>query len=132
MFFLIFLLLILVGGGLAVIVMQNLAVTLHITLFSWQSPDLPVGLWIVGAFFLGALLLYLVSLVSAWHDLKLVKKLKKRVAELEQQAQQSTPPMPAAPPINGPTSSQPTGPMMQMPGVMPSGSGPLLPQNYRQ
>ncbi len=132
MFFLIFLLFLLVIGALAVIVMQNLSMTLHITLFSWQSPDLPVSLWIIGAFFVGALLLYLVSLASAWHDLKEMKKLKKRVAELEQQALLNTPRTPTAPPMSGSTSSQLAGPLMQMPGVMPSGSGPLQPQNYRQ
>ncbi|GCE06208.1 lipopolysaccharide assembly protein LapA domain-containing protein [Dictyobacter aurantiacus] len=85
MFYLILLLFLLVCGGLAVLTILNFTTQVHIVLFSWQSPDLPIGMWILLAFFLGALLLYLVSLVSAWSDRRKIKKLQRNVAELQEQ-----------------------------------------------
>ncbi|GHO83055.1 LapA family protein [Dictyobacter formicarum] len=85
MFYLILLLFLLVCGGLAVLTILNFTTQVHIVLFSWQSPDLPIGMWILLAFFLGALLLYFVSLVSAWSDRRKIKKLQQNVAELQEQ-----------------------------------------------
>lgn len=85
MFYLILLLFLLVCGGLAVLTILNFTTQVHVVLFSWQSPDLPIGMWILLAFFLGALLLYFVSLASAWSDRRKIKKLQRNVAELQEQ-----------------------------------------------
>jgi hypothetical protein len=79
----------------------------HISLFMWQTPNLPVGLLILLAFLLGALLLYAVSVLSALHDKGEIKKLKKRVAELESQSAQPIQTVPA----------QGISPIMPMPGM---------------
>jgi len=103
MFYLILVLFLLVCGGLAVLTVLNFTTQVHIVLFSWRSPDLPIGMWILLAFFLGALLLYLVSLVSAWSDRRKIKKLQKNVAELQEQLQAVSRPvsMPGLPPSVG-------------------------------
>jgi uncharacterized integral membrane protein len=92
MFFLILLLFLLVCGGMAALTILNFSTQVHIVLLSWQSPDLPIGMWILIAFFLGALLLYFVSVASAWSDRREIKKLRKHVLELQQQLTVSTPP----------------------------------------
>lgn len=100
MFYLILLLFLLVCGGLAVLTILNFTTQVHVVLFSWQSPDLPIGMWILLAFFLGALLLYFVSLVSAWSDRRKIKKLQQNVAELQEQllaAKQQSVSMPGIP-----------------------------------
>jgi uncharacterized integral membrane protein len=93
MFFLILLLFLLVCGGMAALTILNFSTQVHIVLLSWQSPDLPIGMWILIAFFLGALLLYFVSVASAWSDQREIKKLRKHVFELQQQLAVSTPPV---------------------------------------
>jgi uncharacterized integral membrane protein len=99
MFFLILLLFLLVCGGLAALTIFNFATQVHIVFLSWQSPDLPIGLWMLMAFFLGALLLYFVSVTSAWADRREIRKLRKHnlelqqhILELQQQAIVSRPP----------------------------------------
>lgn len=110
MFYLVLILLLLAGGALTVLTIQNLMTPVKLMVFSWLSPDLPVGLVILFSFVLGAALLYLFSVASAWRDQRELKKLQKRVAELElrQQMGVSEPP---------PISLQATSPMMQMPGM---------------
>ena len=116
MLFFILLLFILAGGIFAVITVENLMTSVHLTLFGWQTPELPVGLLVLSAFLLGALLLYIVSFLSAWRDKRELKDLHKRISELEQQqAQQqrsaaASPPMPM-PPLHPNTSTLP------MPGM---------------
>jgi uncharacterized integral membrane protein len=160
MFYLIIVLFLLIGGALTVVAVQNLSVAVQLTLFAWHSPSLPLGLWIVGAFFVGALLLYLVSMVSAWHDRREIKKLRRYIGELEKQkqaamnvAQPVTPNVPAQPvnpnpsgllqpqpnvpaqPANpnpsGRLQTQPVAPMMAMPGVTPK-DRELQTPNFRQ
>ena len=99
MFFLVLLLFLLVCGGLAVLTIFNFATQVHLVFMSWHSPDLPIGMWMLITFFVGALLLYLVSIVSAWADRREIKKLRKRnlalqqqILELQQQAILSRPP----------------------------------------
>ena len=114
MLYLILVLFLLVGTALTGIIIQNLSTQqAHINVFSWHTPDLPVGLLVLLAFLLGALLLYIVSILSALRDYSEMRQLRKRVAALEQQIAanvQQTPP---------PTTSGPTMPMPGMP------SGPL-------
>ncbi len=80
------LLFLLVTAGLAVIVFLNTGSYVSLAVFGWHAPSLPVGVLILLAFFLGALLLYIISLTSAWHDMREMKILRRRVADLEQAA----------------------------------------------
>lgn len=78
---------VLVGGVLAVLAFENFAtltIEVHLRVFGWHTPALPLGLVLLLAFLLGALLLYVVTVLSAWRDRRQLAKLRKRVAELEQ------------------------------------------------
>ncbi|WP_157506367.1 lipopolysaccharide assembly protein LapA domain-containing protein [Ktedonobacter racemifer] len=134
MFYLVLVMIVLAGGVITLVAVQNLSNTTQLEVLIWQAPALPAGLLILGAFILGALLLYLSSVGSAISDRKQIQKLRQRVKELEQQqAQQAQSPQPpqapsATMPPQGPAGSgpgpiqmQPTAPIMQMPGM----SGPL-------
>lgn len=111
MFFLILLLFILLGGIFAVITVENLTTPVHLALFGWQTPEIPIGLLVLAAFLLGAFLLFLVSFLSAWHDKHELKEMHVRIHELEQQqAMQQRPPTPM-PPMHANTSP------LQMPGM---------------
>ena len=67
-----------------VLTIQNLGTTVPLSVFIWQTPSLSLGLLLLFSFILGALLLYLVALVSAWRDTRDLRKLRLRIAELEQ------------------------------------------------
>ena len=86
MIYLVLVLFLLVGGTLTVLTIQNLEGAVPLSVFIWQIPSLPVGLLLLFSFVLGALLLYLVSFASAWRDTRDLKKLRRRIAELEQAA----------------------------------------------
>lgn len=120
MFFVILALFVVFGSLLTIITVQNLATPVLLTVFAWQSPQLPLGLVIVFSFVLGALLLYIVSLISAWRDGRQMKKLRQRIAELEQAAVGN---VVAAPLPNG---SIPAVPMPGMPGI--AGMPPAVPE----
>jgi uncharacterized integral membrane protein len=77
------LLFLLITAGLVVIVFLNTGSSISLAILGWHSPSLPMGLWILLAFFLGALLLYLISVTSAWHDSRELWKLRRRVVDLE-------------------------------------------------
>jgi uncharacterized integral membrane protein len=142
--FLIFLLFFLLCGGLVVLTVFNFATQVHLTVASWQSPDLPIGFWMILAFVLGAILFYLFTLASARSDRREMKRLQKQVSALEQEkaaASVAAAPVqnaaPASMSANVSTSSaHPTGPLMPMPGTSPvpqsSQRGDLPPQNFRQ
>lgn len=131
MLFVILLVLLLIGGGVTFIAMQNLTQPVHLVLFSWQTPNIPLGVCLVIAFLLGAILIYVVAVLSAASDRNAMKVLLLRVSELEEQVPQlkktsSTP--------SGDLSKS-TGPLMPMPGVnapLPGrlSTSPL--QNFRQ
>lgn len=113
MLYLILVLLLLVGSALIWITIHNFSSQPVLQVFIWQTPPLPVGLLILLAFLLGALLLYIVSILSALSDYYEVRHLRKRVAALEQQIATHV----QEPPL--PTTSSPTIPMPEM------SSGPL-------
>lgn len=131
MFYLVLVMIVLAGGVITLVAVQNLSNTTQLEVLIWQAPALPAGLLILGAFILGAFLLYLSSVGSALADRKQIKKLRQRVKELEQQQAQSpqppqasntmVPPQGPAGPGSAPIQMQPTAPMMHMPGM----SGPL-------
>jgi uncharacterized integral membrane protein len=85
MFFLIFFMFLLIGGALTLIAMQNSALLVHLSLFSWQTPNLPIGVWLIGAFLLGAIVLYFASVLSAIGDRREIKALRQQVLVLEEQ-----------------------------------------------
>ena len=86
MLYLILLLFLLVCIGLTAITVLDVSTQVHITILTWQSPDAPIGFWMLGAFFLGALLLYLVSVASAIHDRREIRRLRHQVSDLRQSA----------------------------------------------
>jgi uncharacterized integral membrane protein len=108
--YLILVLLLLVGGTVTWITIHNLTSQQALEVFIWQTPPLPVGLLILLAFLLGALLLYIVSILSALGDYYEMRQLRKRVAALEQQIAANVEQPPSAT----------SGPTIPMPG-MPSG-----------
>lgn len=111
MVYMILLIFVLVGGSLTLLMLQN-STPVQFALFAWQSPAMPLGVLLLAAFLLGALLLYAVAVASAWQDHRVVKQLRSRIAELEQ-AQLSS--------AGGPVQAVP--PIAQIP--MPGMSGPL-------
>jgi uncharacterized integral membrane protein len=84
MFFVIFVLFLIFAGVLTVITVQNLDTPVMLAMFTWHTPSLPLGLVVVFSFVLGALLLYVVSLLSAWREGRQIKQLRQRIAQLEQ------------------------------------------------
>ena len=78
---------VLVAGVLAVLAFENftaLTIEVHLKVFGWHVPALSLGVLVLLAFLLGALLLYVVTVVSAWKDRRELARLRRRVAELEQ------------------------------------------------
>lgn len=117
MFYIVLLVLVLGGGTLAVLVIENfsiLATATQLSFFVWQTPPLPLGLWLLISCLFGALVLYLLSVTAALRDRRELRMLRKRVAELEQaQARVTAGPLTAFPP-----------PIVPIPGIS---SGPLPP-----
>jgi uncharacterized integral membrane protein len=77
----------LAGGALTVLAFENMAtlmIEVHLTLFGWYAPILPLGVLLLLSCLLGALLLYIVTVLSALRDRRALAKLRRRVAELEQ------------------------------------------------
>ena len=85
MFYIVLFLFALAGSALVVLTIENLTTQVQFAVFAWQSPNLPLGLVVLIAFILGALLLYIVSALSALRDRGEKRRLRKRVNELEQQ-----------------------------------------------
>ncbi len=123
----------LIGGLMTFIAALNLTQSVHLNLFLWQTPDLPFGLCLMASFLCGAIVLYLVSVLSALGDRRSIKALQKRVHALEAQVT-------AMSQTSSPSTGQMAGeglssagnrPMMPMPGVMntpqPEGRMPSSP-----
>jgi uncharacterized integral membrane protein len=89
MIYLVLIVFVLVGSAMALLALQNVPTEVQLTLFIWHVPRFPLGVLLVAAFLLGALLLYVVSTLSALQERREVKKLRARVAELEQIAAKS-------------------------------------------
>jgi uncharacterized integral membrane protein len=89
----------LVCAGLAVLAIENLQTEVQLSLIAWQ-PQVSLGLLLLLAFVLGAAVLYLLAAASAWQDTRELKRLRLRVAGLEQEAKNvSTDPLPGVTPI---------------------------------
>src|SRR5437868_12507170 len=75
----------LLASAVTVLAIQNVSAfstTLHLSLFAWSMPPLPVGLLLLIACLLGALLLYALAVVSAVRDRRELQMLRKHLAEL--------------------------------------------------
>ena len=116
MIYLILMICLLVGSALTIVALQNLSTEVQFMLFTWSTPRIPLGILVLVAFLLGALVLYIVSLLSAVQDRREVRRLQRRVTELERAAARApSGPLPKAP--GGPlrvTGSSTTEPL---PGV---------------
>ena len=108
MFYLVLFIFAIAGSALVVLTIENITTQVQFAVFAWQSPNLPLGLVVLIAFILGALLLYIVSALSALRDRGEKKRLRKRVQELEQHVATLTPPQPVV---------QTQMPVVPMPGV---------------
>jgi uncharacterized integral membrane protein len=122
-FYLALLFLIFLIGVALLMVVQNpgtLMSSIHLTLFSWHLPGIPVFLLCLLGAFLGGLLLYVVSSFSARRDAEEIKELRAQVEELKK-AQKRSP--------SSSLSANFAPPVVPIPGFSPSGplqpSGPL-------
>lgn len=111
MIYLILLVFVLVSGALALLALENFLTEVPITLFSWRIPHFSLGLMLVAAFLLGAIFLYIVSALSALQDRRELKKLRKRVTELERASAKP----PGAPLQGTPPQSAPVVPIPRVP-----------------
>lgn len=142
MIFLILIVILLFGGLVAYIAVQNLTQPVQLDLFIWHIGNLPPGVWLVAAFLSGAIVLYLVSMLSTFKDRHTMKVLRKQVLALEEQkkamtqtSSTSTGQLP-----EGGLSAVNTASVMSVPGMMNTpqqdgriSSAPLSPlQNFRQ
>lgn len=83
MLYIVIIIFLIFSGVLAVVAFENFTTQVQISLFGWQSPDLPLGLLLLLVFVLGAVLLYVVAATSAWQDWREMRRLHRRIAELE-------------------------------------------------
>ncbi len=93
MFYFVLLVIVLVGGTLAVLLIENIAAfatTVQLSFFTWHTPSLPIGLCLLISCLSGALIVYLFSIPTALRERRELSMLRQRVAELEQ-AQQPAP-----------------------------------------
>ena len=115
MIYIVLLMLVLVGGTLAILVVENfsaLATAAQLSFFIWQTPPLPLGLWLLISCLFGALMMYLIAATTALRERRELRELRKRVAEFEQ-IHLSVPgvPLQAFPPPIVPMPGIPTGPL---------------------
>ncbi len=140
-FYIALLVLILLGILAVIVVAQNFgplfSTNVHLTVFSWHSPGIPVLLLCVLGVFLGALVLYVFAAHSARRDKQEMKVLRACVEDLERMSAKapsgalSTNFAPSVVPIpgfapGGPGGSGPAGPLN------PPGPGPVGPLGQRQ
>ena len=110
MIYLVLIIFVLVGSALAVLMWQNVSHEVQLTLFIWQMPHVPLGLLIVITFLLGAVLLYITSALSALRDSREMKKLRRRLKELEQAPTRT---------VSGPLQGHGSPQILPMPGIPP-------------
>lgn len=109
------LLFVLITAGLAALTFENFQNDVTLSLFAWHTPPLSIGLLLMFAFCLGALVLYLLSATWAWRDARELKRLHLRVAELERSAAPA-PVASSASPLED-QGSPASAPVVPMPGM---------------
>ena len=112
MLFIAIIVFILVTAGVVVLAFENMSIGVTFTVFTGLTLHLSVGLLLLLAFILGALVFYLITVTAAVQDRQELKQLRMRVADLEQVTKRvSSGQLPPVPP---------TAPIVPMPGM----SGP--------
>jgi len=102
----------LVTVGVAVVAFENIDNNVTLTVLFGQTLSLSVGLLLLLAFLLGALLLYVIAVGAAERDRQELKRLRERVAELEQATLRvPSGQLPVVQPV------PPTAPIVPMPGM---------------
>ena len=86
MMYLVLLICLLVGSALTIVALQNLSTEVQFMLFTWSTPPVQLGILVLVAFLLGALVLYIVSILSAVQDRRELRRLRRRITELERAA----------------------------------------------
>ena len=112
MLFIAIIVFILVTAGVVVLAFENMSIGVTFTVFTGLTLHLSVGLLLLLAFILGALVFYLITVTAAVQDRQELKQLRMRVADLEQVNKRE--PSGQLPPV------PPTAPIVPMPGM----SGP--------
>jgi uncharacterized integral membrane protein len=113
--YVVLLVIVLVGGTLAVLVVENFsafASATQLSFFIWQTPPLPIGLWLLISCLFGAVVLYVISVTTALQERSELHMLRKRLAELEQaQMRQQSGPLQVFPSPIVPIPGRSTGPL---------------------
>jgi uncharacterized integral membrane protein len=107
-----------------VIAVQNVLV--HLTIFSWHTPGIPIlVLCLLGAF-LGGVVLYIVASISAYRERRELKRLREQVEKLQEEVQkaQTKTPSGALPPTFAPG-------VVPMPGIAGGPAGSSGPAGQR-
>jgi uncharacterized integral membrane protein len=116
------LLLILLVVAVVLVAVQNYAILLtgvHLNLFSWHLPGIPLFLFCLFGIFLGGLLLYIVSTLSARRDTSELGKLRVQVGKLSEPQAKSSSGLLS-------NSGMLVPPVVPIPGISPTSTGPLL------
>jgi uncharacterized integral membrane protein len=108
-----------------VIAIQNFIVlfsSVHLTIFSWHTPGIPILVLCLLGLFLGGVVLYIISSISAHLDMRELKRLRGQVERLQEELQkaQAKTPSGALPPAFAPS----VVPMPGIPGGPAGASGP--------
>ncbi len=75
----------LVTAGVTLLAFVNFLNEVTFSLIIWQTPHVSVGVLCLLAFLLGALMLYIISVAASQQETQELKKLRDRVAELEEE-----------------------------------------------
>ena len=113
MFWVAVILFVIVVAVLATLTFQNFHNDVALSLFGWHTPSLPLGLWLLFAFCLGALVLYFVSAAWAWQDRRELRRLRLEITNLRRAATSAPPAAPAEGQLPPPAST----PVIPMPGM---------------
>jgi len=126
MFYLVLLVLVLFGGALAVLVIENvpaLVTAVQLSFFVWLTPPLPMGTWLLISCLFGAVVLYVVSVRAAVQERCELGRLRQRVTELERarvQVRGPSGPLQAFPPPAGLSPGVSSGPLPPFPEHEPA------------
>ncbi len=119
MFFILLLVSLLIGGAVIALAFLNLTNRVQLSYYLGLSPYFSLGLLLLAAFLLGALVLFLLSTHGARKDRKEIEQLRQRVRDLEQEKGQTPQRMPT-----GPLPAPMVSGVVPMPGSLgPSQSG---------
>lgn len=73
---------VLMGSAVVMLTLENITIEVPFLLFLWPIPQIRLGFLLVAAFLLGALMIYVISTLSALRDRREMKRLRKRLSTL--------------------------------------------------